>query len=210
MSRQRCGAKTPNGPCKAYPLKGRTRCRNHGGASPVGVAHPNFKHGRYSKAVPRHLASLYDAARNDPDLLALNEEIALVDTRLQATLARATTGEAGKVWQQLGETWRAFLKARARGEVAEMEGLLMDIGTLIGKGGNEAAAWSEVMDLIERRRRLTESEGKRRVQMQQMVTVDRMDALMAQVVDVLRSEVTDTGTLRRISHRLKAVVGGEA
>lgn len=29
-------------------MRGRTRCRNHGGASRTGMAHPNFEHGWYS------------------------------------------------------------------------------------------------------------------------------------------------------------------
>jgi len=48
----RCGAKTRAGtPCKrlpAVPNKG-GRCNLHGGKSLAWIAHPNFKHGRYSK-----------------------------------------------------------------------------------------------------------------------------------------------------------------
>lgn len=47
-----CGAKTRSGtPCKrlpAVPNKG-GRCNLHGGKSLAWFAHPNFKHGRYSK-----------------------------------------------------------------------------------------------------------------------------------------------------------------
>ena len=46
-----CGAKTRKGrPCQNAPVLGRNRCRMHGGASLRGAAHPNFKHGRRSKA----------------------------------------------------------------------------------------------------------------------------------------------------------------
>jgi len=45
-----CGAKTRRGtPCKRPPVAGRTRCRLHGGATPFGMAHYNWKHGRRSK-----------------------------------------------------------------------------------------------------------------------------------------------------------------
>jgi hypothetical protein len=48
--KSRCGAKTRKGtPCQRPPLAGRTRCRLHGGASPVGMAHYRYKHGRRSK-----------------------------------------------------------------------------------------------------------------------------------------------------------------
>ncbi|TLM66294.1 MAG: hypothetical protein FDZ69_06545 [Deltaproteobacteria bacterium] len=45
-----CGAKTRSGAaCKNRPVAGRKRCRMHGGTSPTGGQHWNFKHGFYSK-----------------------------------------------------------------------------------------------------------------------------------------------------------------
>jgi glucans biosynthesis protein len=52
--RGRCGARTRNGsPCRKYPIRGRRRCRLHGGAKGAG-AHPGnrnaLKHGRTTAA----------------------------------------------------------------------------------------------------------------------------------------------------------------
>ncbi|NVN91932.1 MAG: hypothetical protein HXX11_15200 [Desulfuromonadales bacterium] len=45
-----CGAKTRTGTaCKNQPMAGKKRCRMHGGASPSGKDHWNFKHGYWSK-----------------------------------------------------------------------------------------------------------------------------------------------------------------
>jgi hypothetical protein len=45
-----CRAKRRDGtPCGNNHVKGRHRCRMHGGKSRWWVAHPNYKHGRYSK-----------------------------------------------------------------------------------------------------------------------------------------------------------------
>jgi len=49
-----CGARTRSGtPCKKFALLNGTggRCRNHGGASLSGEKHPNYKHGRCTKAI---------------------------------------------------------------------------------------------------------------------------------------------------------------
>lgn len=44
-----CGAKTRSGkPCKRSPTY-QGRCHLHGGKSLPGIAHPNYKHGWYSK-----------------------------------------------------------------------------------------------------------------------------------------------------------------
>jgi hypothetical protein len=46
---RRCGAKNRRGePCRKWTMSGRTRCCNHGGASPRGTEHPNYQHGWYS------------------------------------------------------------------------------------------------------------------------------------------------------------------
>jgi hypothetical protein len=211
QGRQRCGARTRThgGPCRAHPVKGGNRCENHGGASPRGVSSPQFKHGRYSDHVPRNLAALYDEARSDPDLLALHEEIALLQARLRQVLPRTSAGEAGQVWRSLRTTWGAFKRAQSKGQVEEMTEQLDEIGRLIGKGATEAQAWDEIGGIVERIRRLTESEGKRRVQMQQMVTVDKLDVLLAQIVDAIKTEVHDVDTLRRLSQRLAVIVGVE-
>ena len=48
----RCFAKTRSGkPCQKPPLLGKVRCRLHGGLSPSGKDHWNYKHGECSKEV---------------------------------------------------------------------------------------------------------------------------------------------------------------
>lgn len=46
----RCGARNRQGaPCQAPAIRGKTRCRLHGGRSLAGREHPNYKHGNYTK-----------------------------------------------------------------------------------------------------------------------------------------------------------------
>ena len=67
-----------------------------------GIASPSFKHGRYSKVLPKGLSTHYLRAQEDRDLLALREEVALVDARVAELLERATTKRAGdRVWAAL-------------------------------------------------------------------------------------------------------------
>lgn len=85
-TRQRCGARlrrsNPPRHCQQFPIKGRRRCRLHGGLTPTGTASPHWKHGRHSKALPKNLEALYEAFRQDPDLVTLSDETALVDVRI--------------------------------------------------------------------------------------------------------------------------------
>jgi len=47
----KCNAKTrSNTLCKRFPVTSKTRCRLHGGLSPSGQNHWNYKHGKCTKA----------------------------------------------------------------------------------------------------------------------------------------------------------------
>ena len=126
-----CGAKTRDGdPCRAWPLKGHTRCRMHGGRSLRGPAHPAFRSGRYSKVLPSRLLAQYRAAEKDPELTSLRGELALVDARLADLLTRVDSGESGAIWQALLKVHGAFKRGRATGTV---EGMRQALARLVSR-----------------------------------------------------------------------------
>ena len=69
----RCLAKTRRGTaCQCPAMKGKKRCRLHGGKSPggpIGPANGRFVHGLYSKAVRADIAMLRVMAEVDVDVL---------------------------------------------------------------------------------------------------------------------------------------------
>ena len=89
--------------CKHHATPGMTVCRIHGGRTPVGLAAPAFKTGRYSKYLPAGLTERYVTARTDPELLSLRDEIGLVDTRITEVLTQSSDPDAplGDVWETL-------------------------------------------------------------------------------------------------------------
>src|SRR5689334_1272270 len=82
------------------------RCRIHGGLQPQGIARPGFKTGRYSKYLPARLAGRYEEAASDPELLALKDDIALLDTRIAQTVSALDTGESKEAWSALFALWQ--------------------------------------------------------------------------------------------------------
>jgi hypothetical protein len=153
-----CGAKNRRGdPCQKSPLAGRTRCANHGGKSLRGPDSPNWKTGRYSRALPEKLLSRFEASMTDPDLLALAREISLLDTLLEELVTDATD-------------------------------------------------WGSIADLVERRRRLVESERKRLAEMNQTLTVTEAVALASKLIDITRRYVTDQSVLAAIGREITALL----
>jgi hypothetical protein len=197
---KRCGAKTRSGKtCCKFPVAGRERCRLHGGATPVGVASPHFKTGRHSKYIPERLAERYQEALADGELLALREEIALVDARLADLLGRVDTGESGLFWRQARAALNGYNKAVAEKKDVEAATYLFELRQIIDKGIEDYSAWAEVHAVLEQRRRLVESETKRLSQMQQFITAEKAMALIASLTDIIKRHVTDRAALAGIS-----------
>lgn len=158
----------------------------HGGSSLRGVAHPNYKHGRHSKYLPSRLLERYEASASDPEILDLTAEIALVDARSSDVLSRVDAGESGRLWRALGAVRREFLAARGREDQQGMADALAEILNLIGRGGADFEAWAEIVDLLERRRRLVDSEQKRRIAMHESVQVGEAVAVMVRIADAVK------------------------
>ena len=201
-----CGAKTRSGePCKT-PAMPNGRCRMHGGKIPRGAASPHFVTGRYSKDLPTRLAARYEEARNDPDLLNLNAEIQLTYALLGEALKGMDHGESGQLWRSLKDAWETFQDANRAQDKEASRLALIDIGDLIRRGVADAAARSEVLGIIERRRKLVESEGKRRTAMQQMITAERLMVLVSAVVDVVMRHVDEPRVRAEISADIGALL----
>jgi hypothetical protein len=76
----------------------------HGGRAPAaGPTHPGFKHGRYSRVLDgKDIAEKYEMLRDDPKLLELSEEIAVLVALQQETLTKLGTGGTGfHTWQHV-------------------------------------------------------------------------------------------------------------
>ena len=193
-----CGAKKRDGSICRMSAMPNGRCRLHGGKSPAGIASGTFKTGRYSKVLPARLAGRYAEARDDSELLALKEEIALTDARLQDLLARVDTGESGGLWRDLQGARIAFLAAqRAQDQEAQIT-TITTILDLIRRGHSDYAAWREVGGVLEQRRRLVESERKRLIEMQQTITAEQAMILVQALLASIKEHVTDRAALAAI------------
>lgn len=184
--------------CKNYASVGKTVCHIHGGKSLSGPASPQFRTGRYSKFLPARLADRYQEARTDAELLSLREEVALLDARMTDLLAQVNTGEAGEHWEKLSDLYQYILRA---GRAKDTDGLnvgLTRMGTVLREAKGSYEAWGEVGRLMEQRRRLVESERRRYVEMQQVITAERATLLISVLVDIVRRHISDRDTLSAI------------
>lgn len=196
--------------CRREATPGAKVCASHGSKSLKGVQSPSFKTGAYSKAPERLLAN-FQAALQDPELLGLHEDIAMIDARIADLMARVDSGESGALWKELREVQRRVDTAHKWGDnVAVAEGL-NQIRTLINRGYADHAIWAEVDRLWERKRRLAETERKRQVDMHQMIQGDQVLATFRHILDVVDRKVPDRKVAAEIFTAVRlAMTAGEA
>lgn len=198
-----CGAKLRNKSdhvrCHQAPLKGRNRCRIHGGKSLMGTTASNFKHGGYAKFVPARMADHYLEAMDDEKLLELRRDIALYEVRIKDLLSRVESGEAGYYWKRIKSTYGSLRKAAQNNDQSKFQEHLTELGRLITQGHADYAAWDDLVKTIGERRKLVESERKRLVEMKQMMTAEQAMAMLSYVINVIQKHVKDRQILSAIS-----------
>jgi hypothetical protein len=193
-------------PCRAYAVTGREKCYHHGGKSLRGLASPTLRHGRYAKDLPTRLLGKYREALEDQNLLALRDEIALIESRVRDLIQRVDTGESSHLWKSLQKTWQDLSAARQHGDGQAMAEALNEMGQLIARGMADYAAWEDVGRQLDRKQRLVDSERRRLVEMQQMMTVEQAMLFMGALLDAIHQTITDRDLLSALEVKFRRIL----
>lgn len=170
----------------------------HGGKQPRGLAHPNTTHGRFSKDLPTHMLADYEAARVDPDLIALRDEMALLQAREAELIRSMSRGEARERWEAAQEAMAAFQAARRSDNAPAAAAALKTLDQVLQDGGADYDAWADLLTTIEQRRKLADTERRRLEAIQDRISSDRALLLASALVNAVRRNVTDRRTLAAI------------
>lgn len=192
--RRICGAKLRNRPgeiCHCNPLKGRNRCKLHGGNRVRGPEAPAYRHGKYSHCVPQQLEVNYQAMLKDPEILSLKEDIALQRAHMLHALQQIDFKEVGVHFQQLGKHMKTLKTAIRQGKVADLNAAIASIESILEDEGRNRDLWADVQANEELIRKLVETEHRRMVDNQYMMTVEQGMGLVAGLASIVRRHITD-------------------
>jgi len=190
----RCGAglrKQPGRFCAQRPLPGKTRCKWHGGLSLSGIAHPNWKHGMYSAALPSGLLKHYEAARTNPALIELTEQVALVDAKVYELFDTLAGGDGPGAIKRALQAFQDFKTAQAQRQGAAMVEALGRLEQALVKGDSDATTWNRITGLIYLRKKLVDSEVKRRKAASEVLLKAQVVNLMGFIAASVARHVTD-------------------
>lgn len=213
--RQICGHWNPNKQrvCRQTDLQPNGRCNWHGGNSPTGEANGQWKGGvsrdrrphqyRYDPYLPEKLLQRYEEAEEDTELISSRAEMALVTTRIQEVVERLDQGEAGALWLACRDLIKEYRRER---DVDVQKAVLDELFDVIQKGAQDYMGWQEIQQLAETRRRLSETEQKRMVNLRQYITAEQATHLVATITGVVLRNVHDPATIARIRDELARVL----
>lgn len=190
---KRCGAqlrKKPGQFCRKPPIKGKRRCKLHGGKSLAGIASGRYKHGRYSRYLPMDLRKQYEESKDDPEFLSHQPDLRLMDLHLQQLLVALNKPENMETFVKAREAFEEFKRFQREKNAAAMKHALDKLDLLFTVGVQSGSVWNEVREVIEQRRKILESETKRIHQSSNSMSGEQILALIEYIVDVLRSSVS--------------------
>jgi len=180
----------------------------HSGSAPAGIASATYKTGRYSRAMPVSLKRSYEAARSDPDLLSLVDEVALVQARLRELIERVRDGGAAKRQPEFEATWAALKSATRRRDPVALAAAIERHGALIEDMGRDDTLWTEIRETLRLAAILMNQEARRRVEMGDYVRTSVTLELFMELLRVVRAQVQDPVALRAIQQSMKQIIDG--
>jgi hypothetical protein len=183
-------------------------CPFHGGNTPRGTASPNYKHGLRSKHMPQGLRLRYSQAMEDPSLLSLDRDVALVESRLMELLAELKNPEGN--WSAVKRGAQQIMAARGSGDATALREALDGLLAAINAGDGLQNRWLEIGGLIEARRRIIDTIGKQQIRAQEALTLDRASVLFTALARAVTRNVADKASLERVLVDFNQIVGKES
>jgi hypothetical protein len=202
-----CGAKTRSGKACQGKAMENGRCWYHGGNTPGGIASPSFKHGKYSKYLPSNLASNYETALSNPDLISVRDDIALVEARLLEVLTTLGAGGAeGRVWDTLTQQYDDLVMAISENDRQAVVKAMQGMDRMLKDAVRLSSIWKEAQDLLRLKKDLSESERKISISLQTSLSAEQAMTLIQMVAHVIKSNVTDRKVVQKIQNELNLVL----
>lgn len=192
---QQCAAtsKRSGERCQAWAVRGSDVCYHHGGRSLAGPENPAWRGGSRSKLTNilqgTTLESFEDAI-NDPAYMELREQMALLRAMLYDAVERAQVGRQGELWEELERAWARFNSPGPERAPERSAAALRSMGRVVRDGAAAHRAGIESMNIVERQRKLAETERRRMTEEHQSISAVRALAFAGAVFALLREAVS--------------------
>jgi hypothetical protein len=177
----------------------------HGGTTPSGPAHHNWKHGRYWKFLPAGLLSRARELAEDPDLLSLTSNLVAIDVHIAEVYEQLAEPARAEAWGKVHALVGCMEQALHDNSTAAMMQAFLELREVSRTGASTLALGDQLMRLHETRRRLVRTEAARQQGEHASISIDRAVGVMVLLVEVMFRHVRDPKVRRRIIGDVRAL-----
>lgn len=191
--------------CTQRPMKGKTRCKFHGGKAKAGLDLPQTRTGLYSKY--GHLSpKVFDAYQQslaDTQLLDLMPDIALLDVLTKEAAAGLMVGESVAGWEAVKDARDELRRAKSKEQV---QLAMAKLDAAVDGHLSAAQAREETAKQIERRGKLVTRHRQLQMETGDLIPAKRVGVFVATMAQLAREFIPDERRAE-FSRRLIGLLG---
>lgn len=154
----------------------------------------------------RELTSKVQKAMKDPELLSQRATLALLQVRTMELINNIDTEEAQMRMTHLRRAWNHYKSVRIPGESIEMAAY-KKLDAIITGAISDFESWEQIFVAMELNRKVSESETKRLVVMNQVINAEDVMDLIFKLLDVVKDTIRDPRQLKEIQTGFVQLVG---
>lgn len=155
----------------------------------------------------RDIAKRYSDMLENGTLLSNRVAIDAIDGRILELMERLDTEGSPDRVKNLYLLWQEYKQAEAKDDGAGMIVAKKSLDIEFEKIYHDYAAWSQMIEIFDLRRKMVDSEIKAVKDMKAILTAEQAYKLVAKLMAVCIQEVKDSKTLRRINAGFSRIVG---
>lgn len=189
----RCGGKKRDGSkCRKFPVRGGNgRCERHNGRAKRGVEHHSYVHGGYSPYVPIPIGDMFAEMQGDSQLASLRDELALSRVFIAKHLEHYGTIDNSETLPELlnmlQDMKRYYRSTDATGMAMTIDGM----ERLITSRLEQLKTEDTIMERIDQRRKLVETEQRISLQGERAISVELFALLIGAIFKAIEMGVKD-------------------
>ncbi|HPC91836.1 MAG TPA: hypothetical protein P5317_11950 [Myxococcota bacterium] len=204
----RCRAKGKNGQrCKRQAIDDTGYCAQ---CAPQNLSRtpikPTVQELRRYAHLPPALLERYERSLDDPNLLAMNQELALVDARLGQLIAQLT---ASVDFENLADAISDLELSLQRQDTDGFQIALRSIKTMISRGKQEEKVWEDISKTVLLRKSIVDAERSYMVRAGQMITMEHAIVMASRLLGLMALHVQDVTALAQIRNDFAKIIEGE-
>ena len=157
--------------------------------------------------------SLKKTAQGYAKIMASNQVLSnrmainLIDQRVMQLIERIDVGEAPERMKNLYAQWQALEDAKKYQRQAEIVVLTKTINAEFEKAYHDYAAWNQMIEVLDLRRKHVDSEIKVIKEMKAILTAEQAYKLVAKLMAVCIRLIKDPKLLRQINVEFSRIIG---